>query len=42
MSVCIILTLEASVIFLSFYMIISQERVGVVWIILERITGLDP
>ena len=30
MSVCIILTLEASMIFLSFYVIISQERAGVV------------
>ena len=36
------LTLEASEMFLSLYMIFSLERAAVVWAILERISGLDP
>ena len=42
MSVRISLTLEASGMFLSHHMIFSQERVAVVWAILERISGFDP
>ena len=41
MNVRISLTLEASEMFLSLYMIVSLERAAVVWAILERISGFD-
>ena len=42
MSVRISLTLEASEMFLSLYIIFSLARAAVVWAILERISGFDP
>ena len=42
MSVRISLTLEASEMFLSLYMIVSLEKAAVVYAILERISGFDP
>ena len=42
MSVRISLTVEASEMFLSLYMIVSLEKAAVVYAILERISGFDP